>query len=313
MASSHYFLLPRANNNRKYILFASLVYVIGVFLVKAVNPPLGDLWKFLYLNVPVMRLFREVYHFMFLPAFALSILLGVGAGTLLSKMKRKYIKIVSIILFSLLILISSYPLLSGNFLKQVQTYQFDDDYRELTSYLTQTRGEFRVLYLPLLNPILYNNATYSGVDPMIKYSPIPTLYPTIDITKRFSRFTNFIVLSLRENKTNDITKLLSPIAVKLIVSRPNEYSWYYKYVPITRYQKAQFWNNNTYLIEVLSKQNNIHLTKTIGDNIYIYYLNTKTTNNHSYFHTTNNITLIIGDWKNPPKNSNKKQPRSNVH
>lgn len=267
----------RSSEDRILTFFALLIFVLGIFLVKGTNHPLGDAWKWLYLNLPILRMFREVYHFMFLPVFSLTILIGITLDSILVRLRSIGLKnIIIIFLLLMIIFLPEYPIfISGDFMGQIQTYKFSDDYRGLYDFLKNESDVFRILYIPLLQPIMYKNATYPGVDPMIKYSLKPTFCYTSGYgnrVDRFCRLTHCLILMLRENKTNQIVNLLSPLAVKYIVFRPSEYSYYYRYVPMMQYHKEKFWESNQILDDVLDAQLGINLFKRIGE-LKIYSLN----------------------------------------
>jgi len=169
-------LLINLKSKQKFVWFFILLAVIGLFLSKGASAPFGEL----FLSLPFVQLFREVNHLMFLPAFAYSIL--IGSSYELIKNKNLFP------LFILAIILFSYPMLSGDFMGQAQTYEWGN-YGELLQSINDEPDYFRVLYLPMNQPIKPINLTHAGIDPMISSSIKPSFNQMITIGTDSDRIT----------------------------------------------------------------------------------------------------------------------------
>lgn len=92
---SLFFLLPLLaflalwlRKHDKYVAFFAFIYVVGVFLTKGVNDPLGDVNIWLFQHVPGLFAFREATKFYLLVAFGLSFLVGVAVKELADRIKN---------------------------------------------------------------------------------------------------------------------------------------------------------------------------------------------------------------------------------
>jgi hypothetical protein len=63
---------------KKNILFFCFLAIIGAFLAKGINPPLGEIYRWLFNNVPGMNLFRDSTKFYLLVCLSYSVLIPLG-------------------------------------------------------------------------------------------------------------------------------------------------------------------------------------------------------------------------------------------
>ncbi len=189
-----------------------LTLIVGLFFVKGYNPPLGELFNLLG---PIKYVFREVYHLMFIVAFSYALVLVES----LDKVRLPiYYTFVFILIYCL-------PFLSGNFLGNIQLYTWPDEYHEIMKFFDKDMGIYRVLYIPYLQPIKYDSLQYSGLDPMIFFSPKPSLD-----SEFFSFGDNNLITSFLFNNLNESfsKQLLGILNVKYIVKRDDFFSEFYK-------------------------------------------------------------------------------------
>jgi len=101
----------------KIVIFLAFLFITGVFLAKGTNTPFGQIYKFLFAHVPGFWIFREPFaKFTPLVVFSMSILFGLAVSNILtvisknSRLKKR--KILVVISFALIVIISAFPLLS---------------------------------------------------------------------------------------------------------------------------------------------------------------------------------------------------------
>ncbi len=193
-------------------LFLVTLTIIGLFLSKGSSWPLGSLFT----NIPFIRLFREIQHFLVIPAFSYSLLIGLVAQRLKSK---------SLILLPL-ILIFGLPFLSGNLGGQVQQFTWNDDYHKIMIKLLYDPSDYRVLWLPMNQPIKSINASFAGVDSMINYSPKPSFNQMISSYSDANLVTAFLFNNINDYRISNLLRFLN---VKYVFLRHDFVSRFFEF------------------------------------------------------------------------------------
>jgi hypothetical protein len=258
----------------KYTLSFAIISIIGLFLLKGPNPPLQDIFNFIFTHG--FYIFREIWHIAFLYGFSISFLIAfflerIVTRTLsLPKLKyyssvyeqrhqhhhpfyslvysalflflsynklKNYHKIILCsFLVSLIVISNGYPLLIGNFGGYLQTYDFPKEYHTVYSSVL-TNNTFNTLMLPLFAPIQYKGLKLAGVDPLITYSStnIFNQFSYDDPSFPTTGLITWLHSVMQENKTNNLGKLLSGFGIKYIILRKDFISIYPDYVSLGDY------------------------------------------------------------------------------
>jgi hypothetical protein len=248
--------------NRYTVPMAALL-IIGIFLAKGISEPGRDIFIFLFENTPLI-LFREIWHIVFIPIFAGTVLIGFALGPITSWFSKKierrpwrrwkkgavsYVPAVAIA--SLIIVTNGYPMLRGDFAGYMQTYEINDDYEGLISQFADDPGSYRIYWLPSNQPMGYEGVGLAGVDPVIANSPKATNPAEVFTDREMSRYNMWIVTALQHNSTSNIGNLMSIADNKYVVLREDFISQYANYVDASlypelyKYWDAQLLNNNT--------------------------------------------------------------------
>lgn len=230
-------ILSRQARNRDIKLFSITVLVIALFFVTAIKGPFPSLWKILYLKIPLLSAFREVYHAMFMVAFTYSLLLGLAvedvleAGTSLKSLN----KIITLALI-LLVLVSGFPILNS-FMGQLGVIKYGKPNEELYGFLKISTTPYRVLYLPSFSPIKYPQAKWPATDLMIEYSPQPTFPQTVKREYPMEYILEYYTASVLsdEYEIKTLNNMLGALGVKYIVCRSGYVSQYPYFVPMKKY------------------------------------------------------------------------------
>lgn len=209
---------------------------IGLFFVSALNGPFPQLWKLLYLKIPILSVFREVYHSMFIVTFAYTLLVGMLIEELHKKLSSPRSKNLLVVILLFIILSSGYPSLNS-FMHQLNVLNYGNSDIEVYNFLKNESGIYRVVYVPSLSPIRYPTINRGSVDLMIKYSPKPTFPQHVTRVFPSEGILQYYVLTSIEHpeRIENIHELLGKISVKYIICRPNCTSYYPYYVPMLRY------------------------------------------------------------------------------
>jgi len=108
----------------KKILPWFFLSLAGLFLTKGANPPMGDLYLFLYKYLPGFWIFREPYaKFTLLSLIGISVLFGWSSWLIINKLtKSKRAQIILTFLLIGLILTNAYPLITGQVIQSKNWY-----------------------------------------------------------------------------------------------------------------------------------------------------------------------------------------------
>jgi hypothetical protein len=194
-------------------LFFGAVSVVTLIFT-TVTGPFSNVVFFLYSVFPIFNAFREVYHLAFLIAFSYSIMLAFLLNSIHnSKKLNRYLKFLSIIVIAALVVFNDPFIYSGNLSGQIQQYQLNDQNLSIIDGYVKSQGDYRVLYLPMVQPFKYDNLTYYGIDPVIAYSPKFTIgnYISSDFLNRVATY--FYVPS------SNLTNILKTLSVKYVFFR----------------------------------------------------------------------------------------------
>ena len=208
-------LLFSLKSKNKQISTFIVITIIGLLLANGTNPPLGELFT----KIPFINLFREVPHLMFITSFGYSILLGISAEKLKNKAG----------IITALVLLFAIPFLTGNFGKQVQLYEWDVSYGLISESLLSNNENYRVLWMPMNQPIKPLNKTFEGVDPMIAFSAKPSFTQIIASESDSNRITAHLSNTITDELP--INKLTSLLNIKYIILREDfvsNFSYYSK-------------------------------------------------------------------------------------
>lgn len=298
------------NKNNRTVSFFLVLALITLFIAKGINPPLGGIYRILYANIPLMSLFRDLHNILVLPALAYTCLIGFATPKITETTKGVINldatdeDLTAYLIFALLvvlILIYAWPFFTGNFANNLNINVYKPEYYELFKKMEQDTEDYRVLYTPAIQPIRYAENSYPGVvDPILYYSPKSSL-PSLIQYSNSDRLSTFVDISLHQNRTNQLGRILGLANVKFIIQRSDFYSSLPNFLYPGRYigfDKSYIDDNVKYnlnLQEGMSKTEQIGLVKTNVTNqslITIY--------NNSYYreHFTDarSTALVGGSW-----------------
>jgi len=215
----------------KYTLSLALISIIGLFLLKGLNPIFSEIFTFLFIHG--LYIFREIWHLAFLYGFSITFMIAFLVQWIVKLRVRTIIKIAaSVSLITMIVVSNGYPLLLGNFAGYVQTYNLPNEYHTLYDKINSDPKN-NVLILPYVNPIRYDNLTLKGLDPLVVYTP-SMIFPTI-LGNRGSPtlgLSTWLLSAMQENMTDNLGKVLSAFGIKYIILRNDFVSYYPGYTPL---------------------------------------------------------------------------------
>lgn len=194
---------------KMYILFLAILGLIGTFLAKGANPPFGDIYLWLFKNIPGFVMFRDPTKFYLLVILSYSMLMPLSLEKISEKVlsiKHKIlntkvcnmfylIPFVFIIFWAFLIYPAIFGQLKGTFSKQ----DVPKEYVELKDFLYNQKDYFRTLWVPRQQRFSF----ISNIHPSIEAEPLFSTRSAEEISKKVS--------------SKQTQSLLSELSVKYIV------------------------------------------------------------------------------------------------
>lgn len=140
------------NRKNKKVIFFGLLAIIGIFLSKQNNPPLADMYSFLYYNIPGFGAFREASKFYFIAALSYAVLIAAFVSWLLQVKTKKqrflYGKYLVVILLVGMYSFNMKPLITGEIGTLFAKKEMPADYIILNTFLAKQPDYFRTAWLP---------------------------------------------------------------------------------------------------------------------------------------------------------------------
>lgn len=287
----------------KRVVFFTLIATIALFLAKGVNAPLGNIFTWLFWNVSLTVMFREVYHLMVIPALAFAVLLCASSEAISNvfykilnsnSLIRKLCATMIPVLLLTTIFISSWPIFTGDFDGNIQVYNFKPEYREIYQNLLNDKGDFRVLWLPMAQPMTYLGLQHAGLNPLIAYSPKPALGQFFPAPESAGKYADFLQVTLSQERTAYIGRLLSFSNTKYVIFSNDFESKLPQFVPLHRYPDLVNASTNEKIDYLLDNQVDIEL-KEVMDNATIRIYKNKEWLPHLYAVDISNSSIVAGD------------------
>jgi len=281
IAISGYIVSPsyEEKNIQNFILIMVSLMVISIFLIKGISPPIGDLYRLIWNNVPGFWVFREPFtKFTPLLIFAVSVLFGYAVSTFNNKIHIaiRY-KIFGNIMLVSIVFAATYPLFSQEVFRRDSVKDFKSRYIQfpkywmrLGSWLKNNDQTGKIFILPRPDyGVAYNwenGASFAG--------PVTTLMlpnPTLGYrpeTTYGEKKVNLLYKYLDENNSKLLLKNTQLLGIKYFLFQDDV-------------ESANL--NMSIIYEKIKNQEWLSLYKKFG-NLYLFKVN------NSHFHHAVNIT-----------------------
>ncbi|KKU17793.1 MAG: hypothetical protein UX25_C0001G0007 [Candidatus Woesebacteria bacterium GW2011_GWC2_45_9] len=159
------FLAPIVKRKDRQIAFWLTVALLGIFLAKGVNPPLGEIYTFLFSKVPGFSFFRDPTKFFFLIVLAYSVLFGFTIEAL-SKRLVKYpkLRVLFLLLMAGYLLFLIRPVwldkMTGTFSKPI----YLKEYLKLANEISSDKAFSRTFWIPTVAPLGFVSENHPALD-----------------------------------------------------------------------------------------------------------------------------------------------------
>lgn len=152
--------------NIKEVVFLGSFLTAVVYLMKGIRPPFGELYQFIFLNLPILQIFRNPFEkFSFLLLLASAPLFALAVERLLHSIKGSLVKLLIWISVFGIMIFWGYPFWTGLIFTGNET-QVPEYYRKANDWLKSQGDNFRFVSLPLGGEgMTYTwDKPYSGVE-----------------------------------------------------------------------------------------------------------------------------------------------------
>lgn len=270
------FIAPIVRRRNRDVGFWLVVALIGVFLTKGVNDPLGNIYYWLFENLPGFSLFRDSTKFYFLVCLAYSVLFGVAVNGLMKRFERekKFKKLVVPVIpaiLTLYLVALVHPVWLGNMTGTFSPPVYLDKFEEISETMMNDREFGRVLWIPTKAPAGYSSDIHPGIEASRLVQKRPFAIGTVGTYELF----NF----LREAPF--MGELLDIAGVRYIA---------YPYPDTRREDLKQ--DNIDYYYAFLDQLTNLPWVEKRISEPPVAVLKTK--QNQDHFFLTNNTLVVVG-------------------
>lgn len=208
---------PRFVKSRLASFFA-LTALLGVFLAKGTSAPFTNFYVELFLKLPATALFREVNHWLLIPAISYAVLLAYLTHDLTHRAKQfGPVMLASMVGLTVLI---GLPFWQGKLGQDLQTIRYSAPDQELASFLKKQTG--RILFLPAHQKNRYPEKRFAGFDPFIQEFADRSFEQEGNVlakTSPASRMRNLILAKIYGTDVTGLAGLLSRANIDWVVVR----------------------------------------------------------------------------------------------
>ncbi|MFQ5493657.1 MAG: hypothetical protein ACE5DX_05880 [Candidatus Dojkabacteria bacterium] len=190
--------LAKQKKNLKTYIFLGAIWLTGIFLLKGANEPFGEVYIWLFENLPGFKMFREPQKFYVLAMLPIALLFGAALDSIHHRLdtlgiKNAWrVKLLSILLFMFVFAVSLFPAYSLQLEGNLKSRPLPD-YANAVEKLLKDDVEFsRTLWIPQVTSSAYRSDLHPRVDANISLSEILGLEEfTPQAVSRFLTSSNF--------------------------------------------------------------------------------------------------------------------------
>lgn len=183
-----FLILFKKIKNHRVILLA-LISIIGAFLAKGSNQPLGIIYELMFEHIPGFIMFRDPTKFYILIALAYSILIASSIKCITESLKKKeHIKFISkyhlpTLFFLLIWGILCYPALSMQLGGTFGQNKYASEYKPLNDKISSQNTFFRTLWVPRQSRL----ANPAPLHPTVEASPLLSATSAAELKEKLKR------------------------------------------------------------------------------------------------------------------------------
>ncbi|MBU4348439.1 hypothetical protein KJ671_03015 [Patescibacteria group bacterium] len=131
-----------AKKNNYLGSFSSLLIIFGLLFANGIQKPTGEIFKWLFLNIPFFWMFRSPDN-KFFPLYIFGIAIGIGLFFVYVKINDIFKKFVALLIFTA-IMIYAFPIVTNIVPQKQHRIKTPDEYQEIAQMINQKKIEFNV-------------------------------------------------------------------------------------------------------------------------------------------------------------------------
>lgn len=155
------FLAPILLRRNDKVLFWVAIALVSVFLTKGTNAPFGQVYTWLFNNIPGFSLFRDPTKFFYLVALSYSVLLAFSVDAIARKLSGlPKLRVAFLLFVTCYLLLLVRPVWLGQMTGLFSNPPYQELYQGLTTFLKSDKEFGRVLWMPTVVPLGYSSSTH---------------------------------------------------------------------------------------------------------------------------------------------------------
>jgi hypothetical protein len=177
------FKFPSLNQQKKidakYIVFFSIISIIGAFLAKGTNPPFGFIYEWFVDKIPGFGMFRDPTKFYLYITLSYSILIPFSLSYIFEEVVKKnnhsptnklLIKSIIIVIFISFWIYTIRQLPTGQLVGNFHPQHIDQEYNKLKQLLINDKTFSRTFWIPAIERFGYADNLHPAVDSLNVFS-----------------------------------------------------------------------------------------------------------------------------------------------
>jgi hypothetical protein len=149
------FLAPVLKPKNKQVGFWLGIILLGAFFVKGSNPPLSQVYSWLFNHMPGFSAFRDSSKFFFFITLSASMLIGITCNQILKNISVEKYKKLFVVLISAYFILLAYPVWGFKMTGTFSSIFMEKDFLKIDTYLNNDPSFFRTLWIPSMPPLYY--------------------------------------------------------------------------------------------------------------------------------------------------------------
>lgn len=202
------FPLPKTNKSKRAISYFALIAIIGTFLAKGTNDPLGQVYAWLFQTIPGFNMFRDPFKWYTLIALSYAMLIPYSLWSVLHFLKEHHwgrctLRYITAIAWIVVYCFTLAPAFGGQLQGTFKPQELPSDYKKLEVFLSGQEEFFRTMWVPHPTNIAY----VSYKHPRISATEFLKIHDRKKLLKNFDTHKNHNLL-----QTSGVRYVIVPFA-----------------------------------------------------------------------------------------------------
>jgi len=202
LAFSSLLFVKKESKHKTYIIFFTLIALLGSFLAKGANDPFGSIYLWMFNHIPGFNMFRDPSKWYTLIALSYAMLISFSTWKTYewirakNKFQLQNVFMTAIVIYFLYLI---YPAISGQLTGLFKTHTIPSDYIKLEQFLSSQKSFTRTFWIPTQQ----------------RYGFYSYIHPTIPAENYFNVYDEQSVIKKLKDKNAET--LLQDLSVKYVI------------------------------------------------------------------------------------------------